>query len=184
MECCQKAPPSEHKTRHPDDFEGIWKRYYPRLSVFVSCIAAGLEREDLLQEIMLKVFENLDAYDSQRSLGPWIYTIARNHCIDALAKEKHYRRLPERLQRGWEASRKLDCSDPEQHLMQSELQGMIRRYIRGLPARDRQIAFLRFYESLAHRDIARILRVPAGTVRYRVHLIRKGLKKLLEKYHG
>jgi RNA polymerase sigma factor (sigma-70 family) len=83
-------------------FEKIWKAYFPRLTVFVRGMIGReeLEAEDLVQEILLKVFENLDRYKSLFTLTIWSYSIARNHCLDALAKAGNYRKLEDRLRRG------------------------------------------------------------------------------------
>jgi len=44
--------------------------------------------EDLFQEIMLKVFQNLSTYNPMYSFNTWIYTIARNHCVNYITKRK------------------------------------------------------------------------------------------------
>ncbi len=59
----------------------IWNEYYPKLYVFVRPYFrhSPEDREDAVQEILLKVLRNLDRYDSNYSLSTWIYRIARNH---------------------------------------------------------------------------------------------------------
>jgi RNA polymerase sigma-70 factor (ECF subfamily) len=67
-------------------FTEIWKQYHQRLLFFIRPMV-GIEAEDLLQEIMLKVYEHLGTYNPFYSLNTWIYAIARNHCLNFLQKK-------------------------------------------------------------------------------------------------
>lgn len=67
-------------------FNEIWTKYHKRLLFFIkSRLADGAE--DVLQEIMLKVYHNLENYNPI-SFNSWIYTVARNHCINSMAKKR------------------------------------------------------------------------------------------------
>lgn len=44
------------------------------------------EREDVVQDVALKVFRNWQSFQAQSQLSTWIYAIARNHCLDLLDK--------------------------------------------------------------------------------------------------
>ena len=46
------------------------------------------DAEDLFQEVMLKVYQNLEKYNPIYSFNTWIYTIARTHCLNYLNKKK------------------------------------------------------------------------------------------------
>jgi RNA polymerase sigma factor (sigma-70 family) len=67
-------------------FERLWERYYRRLWAFVRSYAAlsSEEAEDAVQEIMWRAYRALPEYDRARSAAPWIFRIARNHCIDRM----------------------------------------------------------------------------------------------------
>ncbi|MFW6261912.1 MAG: RNA polymerase sigma factor, partial [Spirochaetota bacterium] len=49
-----------------------------------SFLRADLARQtdDAVQEIMLRAYRSLDRYDGSRGFGPWLYSIARNYCVD------------------------------------------------------------------------------------------------------
>jgi len=165
-------------------FESIWREYQPAMAVFVRSIT-GLgtqDVEDLVQEIMLKVYSKLHLYNPLRDFKVWIYSIARNHCIDRFRK----RSGPPVEEAEWNdpAGISLACAEPspEEAVIAGELHKIIESYLASLDSADRQISFLRFSERLAYKKIGWILGLPSGTVKYRVHVIRAGLRKLLERY--
>jgi RNA polymerase sigma-70 factor (ECF subfamily) len=69
----------------------------------------------------------------------------------------------------------------EQELIGNQLHRFVEKFLASLPPQDRQAAFLRFHQGLSYRKIAEIIDVPSGTVKYRVHSIRKQLRSALEK---
>ena len=162
----------------------IWREYYAKLMVFISAgslldtAATREDREDAVAEIMLKVLANIHRYDPRFSLSTWIYSIARNHCIDARRRRgvraRHCGPFPEEEPPACEAG-------PEERLFAREDERLTADYLHGLSDSERQIAYLRFAEGMSYAEIARVLEVPAGTAKYRVHEIRRGLKDALEQ---
>jgi len=163
-------------------FKEIWEKYHKRLLFFIMSLVKD-EAEDLLQEIMLKVYNNLEKFNPLYSFNTWIYTIARNHCYNYLEKKK----LPTLSIQAHEFGKnRLDGiplvsrETPEEILNQEEVFQKIDRYLGKLNPIYQQIAFLRFYEGMKIKAIAQILNLPAGTVKSRLHLLQKELKKELE----
>jgi RNA polymerase sigma-70 factor (ECF subfamily) len=163
--------------RREEKFERIWDRYYRPLVVFCGSFSHLLtgEAEDMAQEVLVKVYRSLDTYDSAYSMNTWIYRIARNHCIDTVRKYIRNRAVP--LSRAVESPR----PGPEKTALTAEELELVESFLGSLERNDRQIAFLRFYEDFKYREISDVLDIPAGTVKYRVHEIRKGLKAFLEE---
>lgn len=160
-------------------FNAIWVRYYKPVLYFIQSMVHH-HAEDLLQEIMMKVYQNLNRYKPWYSFNTWIYTIARNHCINYLKK----RRLDTRRIQEWEniKSSPQHSDNPEHQLLDQELHRHIDKVLESLDNDLRQIAFLRFYEGMKCRNIAQIMKIPHGTVKSRLHHIRQTLKKELEAY--
>jgi RNA polymerase sigma-70 factor, ECF subfamily len=161
-------------------FNAIWAYYQKRLLFFIGHMTAG-NSEDLFQEVMLKVYQNLEKYNPLFSFNTWIYTIARNHCLNHLNKG----RLPSGsgINTAEERSIETDCATPEDRALYKELHQTIGATLDRLNDDNRQIAFLRFFEGMKDGDIAGIMNIPAGTVKSRLHLVRQTLKEALEKYH-
>ncbi len=170
--------------KNTERFEAIWKSYYPRLVVFVQVMVnqPNTGAEDIVQEILIKIFQNLHRYNPHYTLNTWIYGIARNHCLDFLRKESTYRRTVQALQQNAAVEAHIPSQGgPEERILQAEVMDSIEQFIHTLSREDQQIAMLRFYESMKYREIGRVLNMPTGTVKYKVHTIRSQLKYFLEK---
>lgn len=159
-------------------FDEIWKHYYKRLMFFIRNFV-GEDAEDLLQEIMLKIYQNMEKFNPVYSFNTWIYTIARNHCFHFLEKKRGTNVGLGEIARKEEYSTQ---DTPENEIMGKELHRRIDHLLKQLDPAYQQMAFLRFYEGMKMKQIARIMDVPVGTIKSRIHLIKKALKKELEEY--
>ena len=160
-------------------FDDIWVRYQKRLAFFIRNMVKT-DGEDLLQEVMEKVFRNIERYNPIFSFNTWIYSIARNHCLNHMAK----RVLPLAGGGGEEEVEPPAGTNnsPEEQVLGKELRNKIDKILDTFSEENRQIAFFRFYEGMKHREIARILNIPTGTAKSRVHAIRTALRMALEEY--
>ena len=142
-------------------FSDIWHCYYARLCVFVRRMSIHQDEvEDVVQEIMMKAFTNIERYSVKYAVSTWLYTIARNYCLDVLRKERARSVYLSSQQREDSQSR---YPDPEEELLVSEGEKEIKSIIGNLIYSDQQIAFLRFYEELSYSRIAEPSKTP---VRY------------------
>lgn len=175
-----KQHPADEFARHRA-FTEIWELYYRKVAYLVSgfCVEKS-ECEDLTQEIFLKVYRNLHRYSAAYAFSTWLYTVARNVCLDYARKLK---------------TRKDDCGEMRaaeipvadsaaMSAENKELSEALDRCIGTLSEKDRHIVFFHFYEEMKYKDIAAVLGVPLGTVKYRMFEIKEKLKKALEKVYG
>ncbi|MBN1384666.1 MAG: sigma-70 family RNA polymerase sigma factor [Elusimicrobia bacterium] len=173
---CRKSDSSRKEL-----FTHIWNQYQRRLIFFIRNMVKD-HAEDLFQEVMLKVFENLDKYNPLYSFNSWIYAIVRNHCLNFIDKK----RLPVQILESGDESRlgEKENNSPEVQSLNKELTQKIENILSSFTKENRQIAFLYFFEGLKNREIAQIMDVPTGTIKSRVHKIRTILKNDLENYDG
>jgi RNA polymerase sigma-70 factor (ECF subfamily) len=169
-----------------DDFPTVWRRYYKPLLYFVRGRLRGhshLEAEDVVQDIMVKVYRARRGFDPSKSLRTWLYTIARNHCIDLARKRRFDRqlgRIDEGLGRGPTEVGALRGDEPETEVLARDARAHVRSALDALAAEDREIMFLRYFEDLTYEQVAAIVGRPAGTVKYRVHELKRCLRRRLE----
>jgi RNA polymerase sigma-70 factor (ECF subfamily) len=166
-------------------FRRIWEEYYPRLIVFVRGCgeATSGDAEDLVQEVMEKVYKGIGTYNPAWSFSTWIYTIARNTCRDRARRE---RRAPVvRSLTDLAASREpFHLRTPDQELFRKEEDRRVEAFFAGAEPATRQLAFLRFHQRMRCGEIAAVMSMPVGTVKFRLHDIRRRLKLHLEEDHG
>lgn len=137
--------------------------------------------EDLFQEIMLKVFQNLSTYNPMYSFNTWIYTIARNHCVNYITKRKLL--TVDIENKSLKGLTPVQTNTPANETLDKELYRVIEKIIAQFNEGKRQVAFLYFFEGMKNREIAQILNIPTGTIKSRIHNIRITLEKELESYH-
>ncbi len=158
--------------RAPVDYPALIDRLEKPLAKFISgYVRDAHATEDLVQETFLRVVRNLHRYRGQASVKTWVFTIARNLCLDYLRAAGRTRlRLLESLE-ATEQDLALErravpdslCPEPSALLERDERRDRVGRALNGLPAEARNLLVLRLYLDLSYREIAAHCRVkPAG----------------------
>lgn len=142
----------------------IQKEFIAPVRAFIDLNFSSIiqDREDTLQEILEKLVTRLYLYDSRYALSTWVYSVARNHCLDLLRKQKRaypiYTEDPDRL---------ASTADSPMDLMEDRQdRDRIRYLLSKLPGQERQVLFLKYYEEMTYREIAQVMNRPVGTVKY------------------
>ncbi|MFC1492991.1 RNA polymerase sigma factor [candidate division KSB1 bacterium] len=140
-------------------------------------------REDLCQDVFLKVYKNLHSFKFESKLSSWIARIAYNTCISHIEKKKtplFEDHSPEEFTMD---DIEIHEREPYQIVEDDDVSGIIRREIEKLPMQFRVILTLFHIESMGYEEISEVLEVPVGTVSSYVYRARKLLKdRLLNKY--
>ena len=142
------------------------------------------DAEDLTQETFLRAFRALARYDPTRPFGAWLHTIAARLCIDHLRRNRAKLvslTQPEEGTSGEE--RTIDLEDPgdrpDELAAKSELAARLEALVAELPPDSRAAILLRHQQDLPYEEIARVLGVPLGTIKARIHRARIMLKEKL-----
>jgi RNA polymerase sigma-70 factor, ECF subfamily len=158
-------------------FAQLFDQYAPRVKSFMMRKGANSEQaEDLVQETMIAVWSKAGMYVSDRgSVTTWIFTIARNLRIDRLRREKTslYTDIDD-----YDA----ESTEVQQDDALSRLQedGYVAKALAQIPEEQRQLLILSYVEDLPQSEIAKRLQIPLGTVKSRMRLAYRRMKKLLE----
>lgn len=153
---------------HESAFEAIFERYRGRLLRFSAGILPASRAEDAVQQAFLAAHRELTGADRDLALGPWLFRVTRNACLDALR------------QNGWDHEQ-LDPSmngveRPEQALARKESLRDVVGALGELPDSQREAIVLRELEGRSHEEIAAELGVSPGAVRQLIHRGRKRLR--------
>ncbi len=166
--------------------DGAWTKLVQRHTrdVFSLCVRAtgcAEEAEDLTQEIFLKVFRAIEGFDSRRaSFSTWLHRVARNHVVDYYRCSRKDRvtvsieeELPQ-LEQGPEQD-----GAPHDHVERSERQAVLRKALNLISPDLRRAVVLRDLRGLEYTEVSRVLGIPSGTAKSRVHRGRLELGRIL-----
>lgn len=147
------------------------------------------QAEDLLQEVFLKVIEARKKYNSNRKFTTWLYTIARNHCIDHLRIEEHRRHVSLDTPLADEENDSpviLDIvrsveRNQEEKAIDKETQALLNMAVWGLREEYKEVFLLREIEGLSLQEIAEIAGVPLSTVKSRLRYAYRDIREVFIK---
>ncbi len=143
------------------------------------------DREDLCQEVFIKVYQNLSGFNYGCKISTWIARIAHNSCLNYLEKK----RVP--LLDDIISSKEENIIDrfsdnsvlPDGYTETRELNQRVQDEINLLPPRIGVLLALYHLEEMSYEEIAEITQQPMGTVKSYLYRARKMLKEnLMEKY--
>lgn len=172
-----------------DAFNKLVSKYREQLHFHIGKMIRDREQvEDLVQEVFMKAFDNLESYNTQYAFSTWIYRIATNHTIDYLRKKK---------------LKTLSINDPvttkdgemnvqlpdenfetDRAIIRKQRKKMIESAISNLPEKYRDVIRMRHMEEMSYQEISDELDLPLGTVKAHIFRAREMLyKKLKDKRH-
>jgi RNA polymerase sigma-70 factor (ECF subfamily) len=153
-------------------FELLVRRHQRSLfNVAVRMVGNREDAADATQNAFVKIYEHLDAYDSDRRFFSWMYRILVNECLNILRARRP----------------SIDCSEvdlpagsgPLDTLERSERHRQIQAALMLLPIEQREVIVLRHFAGQSYEEIAGTIGVPAKTVKSRLYTARQRLGELL-----
>jgi RNA polymerase sigma-70 factor (ECF subfamily) len=158
-------------------FATVFDHFAPRVKSFMMRKGASPElAEDLVQETMIAVWSKAALYSPERgAASTWVFTIARNLRIDRLRRESsaHFVDLE-----NFDAPSE-DASGDEV-LNRSQEDAQVARALAQIPPEQRELLILSYVEDVPQSMIAERLKLPLGTVKSRMRLAYRRMRKLLE----
>ncbi len=148
-------------------FEAIFKRHHaPLLAYCRHMLGNQCEGEDALQQAFIKAHQALLGGKAPRELRPWLYAIARNCCLSAIAARRPTTSLEDRTP----ALKGLSEEVRQREDLRELLSGIGR-----LPEDQRSALLLAEIDDLSHQAIATILQCPVNRVKALIYQARSAL---------
>ena len=140
--------------------------------------------KDLTIESLGKAFKKLHLYTPSYAFSTWLYTVARNHCIDYLRKNKLPTISIDKMMIDEDGKRNtfdLISKDlnPEMMMEKKQRIAILRQIVDQLKPKYRDLVKLRYFKELSYEEIAEMLDVPLGTVKAQLHRSREQLFKIM-----
>jgi len=168
-----------------DYFLYLMKRYEKKLLGYILKISniSQDEAEDILQDVFIKVYRNLNNFDTNLKFSSWIYRITRNQVISNHRKNKA---RPQSIK--WDAEINDEILnnlaadfDISQEVDLRFLQENIKQILNNLDKKYREVLVLKFLEEKTYQEISDILKKPAGTVATLINRAKKQFKKEVKR---
>lgn len=133
--------------------------------------------EDIVQEVFIRYYLNLEKFEGRSSVKTYLYRIAVNECHNFF-KSWAYRKTEISNLFG---NLLVNKDTPEKEILQKELDDHIVKMIEGLPLKYREVIWLHYYAGLTVTEIGSVLNCPVNTVKTRLARGRKLAKIALEE---
>lgn len=167
--------------QNPEYLSYIIDRYKLKLERYIQrrTNVDSHDREDILQDIFIKIYRNINEYDDSLIFSSWVYRITHNYIIDWYRKNKKH------------ISVSLDDDDSKLiHILQDESIvvdsqtlneqdqiEIIKKEIKNLPYDYQEILILKFFEDKSYEEISDILKISTSSVGVKINRAKKLLKQ-------
>jgi RNA polymerase sigma factor (sigma-70 family) len=161
----------------------LYQRYSGLLYSLAYRVVADLRvAEDLLQEVFLAVWQHAPSYDSQSgSVSGWLTSIMRHRAIDHLRRTHRHNSSNEVPWEIGEQDQRMASPDVWDEAWRSVQASLVRECLMRLLPEQREVIELAYFEGRTQSEIARTCQIPLGTVKARMRLALRHLKRELEK---
>lgn len=159
-----------------DAYGELIARYEAKLRRYArKFLSVDHEIEDLVQDVFIKAYTNIQSFNTTQRFSPWIYRIAHNTFVNELKRKGRY---------GFSI---LDADTilplvpaketADEDTLFSELSLEIEALLATLPPKYREVIILHYFESLSYQEISDVLKIPVTTVGVRMSRARTKLKE-------
>lgn len=162
-----------------DAFGVLVDRYADKLRRYGrKFLASNDDIEDIVQDVFVSVYRNIQSFDASLRFSPWIYRVAHNAYVNALRKSG-------RITFGFDIDALVshhvheDPAQDERDLR--DMQSALDTALGKIPPKYREVLVLHYFEGLPYKDIADVLQIPIGTVSVRISRAKDALKKFIHK---
>ena len=158
--------------RDEDAFRGLFARYAPTAkSLALRVVRQPQLAEEIVQEAFLAVWRNPEGFDPERgSVKAWLMGMVHHRAVDAVRREEANRRRAEDLAPGVREEVSDHADDVVAQVGRPEEQRLVRAALAGLPAEQRDVLEMMYFDGLSQTQVAEKTGLPLGTVKSRTLL--------------
>lgn len=170
-------------------FTVLVERYrQPVMNFVLATLRDETEAEDLAQNVFVQVFKAAPRHQPTAKVSTWIFTIARNLCLNELRRRRRHPTEPlDPLPDDQDTHAPVQAADhrtagPTDTLLRRELEDKVEAAINGLPENQRTALLLCREDELSYEDIAAVLGCSVSATKSLIHRARETLKARLKPY--
>lgn len=170
---------------HNEAVEMMFQRY--KLRVFHFCLGIlghRADAEEAAGATFLKLVQHKNTYHSDRTFSTWLYTLARNQCIDQIRKRRRvtfpWTVSRDGEERSWDVPDARDLSHEDLH--KQEMAREVRAAISRLPLNQREALVLKQYHGLSYIQISEVLGCSLDSVKVLIFRSKERLRTELASF--
>ena len=129
---------------------------------------------DIVQDIFVKTYTNIQSFDIKRKFSSWIYRIAHNHLINYLRKKRIILPL-------FDLDTFLPYSVKDEEIDNIEIKELVNKCLDKLSIKYREPLVLYYFQELSYKEISDILKIPVSTVGIRIKRAKQNMKKTIQE---
>ena len=156
----------------------LYRRYFKKL-VF-RCLSFVKDEDiayDLAQDVFLKAIKNLPSFHQHASFSSWLYTIATNHCLEHLRREKQHQAVP--LEKALHVSS--DGFEQETAFHLDLLESKLQKLLKQLNKQDRILLVAKYCQDVSIKDLQEEYKLSSSAIKMRLKRLKEKLAVLLNQ---
>lgn len=168
----------------PDDFSYLIEKYEAKLFRYIqrTLFVNKEDTEDLLQEVFIKTYRNLNSYNPKYKFSSWIYRITYNTCISHYRKHQKNKEMQTVKLTDKDISKLVSDDDIENEAIQEFDKKMVNDALAKLADNYRNAIVLKYIEEMDYAEISAVMQIPTGSVGSLINRGKAILKNYLQDY--
>jgi len=135
------------------------------------------DSNDILQNVFIKAWNNLDDFKNKSKVSTWLYRIAINEALDFVRKQKNTIALDVETEGGIASKLVAD-----QYFDGDETAAQLQEAIASLPEVQRVVFNLRYYDEMKYSEISKLLNTSEGALKASYHIAVKKIKEYFKNH--
>jgi RNA polymerase sigma-70 factor (ECF subfamily) len=173
-----KLRETKDNEKRKEMFENIVKAHTARIYKMIYNMTNNYETaRELTQDVFTSAWKGFKSFRGDASVYTWLYRIALN----TVFRHRREKTRQKKFISVDEISPPATDNNPEKYLLQKSDREIVKKMVYSLPRECQKILILRYYEDHDYSTISKILRIPIGTVRSRLHRTVSKLEELLKE---
>jgi RNA polymerase sigma-70 factor, ECF subfamily len=169
-------------------FRTLFDRYHRRAyAVAFGVVKNQHDALDVMQEAFIKVHKHIGNFHGASSFYTWLYRIVMNLAIDQVRRKRQLTEFDDSVRKsdtagGGALLPRVEGENPSKTVSRKELSSHIQAALDDLPEYHRAVILLREVEGLSYEEMAKVLKVPKGTIMSRLFHARRKMQERLAGY--
>lgn len=168
----------------PDNYRHIVDRYEEPLLRYIKrfLYVNSEDAQDIVQDVFIKAYRNLNSYNPRHKFSSWIYRIAHNEAVSFLRKNR--KRKVEMVNDRENSVFENLASDLniEEEYIKKDFFKKFKKALYSLDSKYRDVLVLKFMEEKDYNEISEILHIPSGTIGSLISRAKDKLRSIMGIY--